>query len=1283
MVAPKGWVVDTHPAEQPDNTYRYALNAVAQLDAGSQSLRTTERGTQSCVNFPGEPVGQVYLTDNEFVVFIAPDEIGLVKNCTYTTVLKDSCLNFSTSSSVDATFRIRNGCERTVYYTDGRNSPRVINLEQPACESLFTTELPVDATSTVQAGGNLTQGSYQIAVRYLDSDSNPSNWSYYAGPYVIYSGGNYVAANGEFAPSSRPAETIPNSNKSIRVALSSPTLPFYQVALGISDTSSGSIDRVLISRVTPVAQATVISGNFDSWTEGLIEDVFVDRQVIALAKHIEQIENRLVLSNVTENQRPYCDYQSFANDITVNPFLKTVPSRSLVPSNARHYDQSQLGYMGDDVYMFGVVYVFNDGSQSPVFHIPGRVANSVDTTPLIVVSSVAGAGQVAFSDVEHLGVQIGETVATWQVRNTGTANTMAYWEGTDEYPTTFNCDNSGFIWGDLAGRNVRGHRFPSRDVVAHARQRNNYVWGVEFQNVNYPSPDIVGHFFTRARVDNPIVQTTGYIAPTYKGNAGTIFTGELGRDPNDVSSFVIENKRQVSVITPHTLFNLPYTAQYTTHSLYTNFEGRSASNTIPIVNGFGTQFDLTHNYRYARMDEASTPLTQRNYSISRVVNLAPRLTTTVLGDTYQNYSYTIPYDIHGLNADVDYPFWYPLGTVDEMVYASFKTTADPYPSIASLEYVRISPLLTGATNQVLGGDTFIGSVSMWNVARLITRRDVFNSIKEITQQGTLVSDMFFECRFDTSLNFRADSDRTLLYFNPGDSYLTGNPSLPSYWDEGRLWLFDRSIDIAADGAYNYVEPSDYVYDYNPDMSVGQRMKSYFPLDQFYECCSTCTGLYPYRHVYSMQSFQEERSDNFRVFLANNYRDMEGQSGEITDTFRFDDIFYVVTKEGLWYLPSNIQERTNDAGIVSYLGSGEFFSLPPRKIMDVGYIEKWATTKTPVGVFLFDTLFGRSYMVNREVQPLAGVESEIRPLVGPTLNDLFGIDHNYQVGSIAAYDDENKRILVTHKDYKPLLEVGGTTDGYTGTTTSKIYYNSATARFYVYINGYGHFPISLNSTQYFCDKSFTVSYSLEDGWVGYHSYTPQIYLSGRKMLMGVKDNHLYQHNIGDFCVYYGGSYPFSLELVFKSKGLDSLQFVTYAERDGVQDRWATFDRIVVYNSHQSTTERVLIPKNLIEGPDYLPNAALGSYLIDSYQEVWSVNGFRDEVGNYNVALFETDCIDLRRGNKLLNPLAFTGKEWFELQPFTDNYVQARLLFTPRPKTKLTTLIFNEQDSRDRR
>ncbi len=1271
--------------EQPENTYRYALNAVREMDGGDRSLVINERGTLPCnIDLGGEPIGGLYISENQFVVFLASNEIGVVKDCAYETILRDDCLNFSPTHPVDATFRIR-GCDRIVYYTDGYNPPRVINLENPKCELLIPSDRPIDAVATVVSGGALIQGSYQLAIRYMDSNQNPSNWSFFAGPYVIYSGSNFSTANGEYNPASRPADDIGSSNKSIRVSVQSTDKPLYQIALAASTSSSGSIDVVYLSRPTPVAGVTIIDGNFSAWTQGVIEDVFVDRAMIARATHIEQLENRLILANITESERKYCNYQSFANSIVTKPVVRSVPTVTLASGNSRHYDQSRAGYMGDEVYMFGIVYVFDDGSQSPVFHIPGRAKVAEDTV-LDVVLQATTPQQISSFEVSHLGLSPGDAVDSWRVRNSGTEDRFAYWEGSDLYPMDVDCDGN-LVWGDLAGQKIRGHRFPSRDVIPLVDVEEAFVLGVNFENVAYPAPDIIGHFFVRAKISNPTIVDTAYLLPTYTNptvSAGAeLSVGDFFYYTQELYGASLTNSQGVYALTPKTLFNLPLSYEYVTQYRVARHQGGRSQQTIEDVVAYGTTPDFVTDFYYARTDNDFSQVPYRNFGLVDNFRLDPRIELNTGAQRYKNYSNTIPYEVARLNEPMELSY-FGNGMVSNhqtfsMVYSALRSSVDPYPSLSDLSYVRISPFVNQPSLEVFAGDTFVSAVSVFNVVDVDIRRNLFNAVNKVTWKGTLVNFIYFESRFNTSLNYRTDD-----YFEASMGTL-GLPQMSIA--EGESFVRDYALNLNDDGDKVLRELGEYIYDFNDDMSVTYRIKEYYPLPALYDCCNSCMGRSPFRIIYSQQSFQEEDADNFRVFLANNYRDIEGNTGQITDIHRMGEELLVMTSDSIWYLPSNVQERVSDAGIVSYLGSGEFFALPPRVVIDrVGKIEKWATVSTPAGVIVIDSLFGRVYSIAKQAEPIAGIESELRMVMGTTLADTLGIRSSFRLGTQSVYDDEYQRVIFTHKDYKPLVPIGGVTDGKTGTELDKLYYDSQASGFYVVIPGFGPLDVSLDSSQYFCNRSFTVSLSLQDGWVGYHSYVPQIYLGGKKLLMAVNNNHLYRHNSGDYCVYYGVEYAHALEQVFKTKGIDSVSFITYATIDGRQDRWTTFDRAVVYNSYQATTERVLLSKNNLEGEFYLQNTALQSYLLDTYEESFYINGFRDEVGDYEAPVFTEECVDLRRNNKLLNPLAFTGKDWFERQPFTDNYVQVRLFFTPHPKVRLASLIFqvlDEAKGRNRR
>jgi hypothetical protein len=100
--------------------------------------------------------------------------------------------------------------------------------------------------------------------------------------------------------------------------------------------------------------------------------------IIEKAQSIEQIENRLVLGDIEGKQINYCALQKYASKITADMVTKEVFVS--VPDSGNSKDPSVhfhgLGYMPGEIYSFGIVFIFEDNSLSPVFHIPGKSSAS-------------------------------------------------------------------------------------------------------------------------------------------------------------------------------------------------------------------------------------------------------------------------------------------------------------------------------------------------------------------------------------------------------------------------------------------------------------------------------------------------------------------------------------------------------------------------------------------------------------------------------------------------------------------------------------------------------------------------------------------------------------------------------------------------------------------------------------------------------------------------------------------------------------------------------------------
>ena len=69
-----------------------------------------------------------------------------------------------------------------------------------------------------------------------------------------------------------------------------------------------------------------------------------------------------------------------------------------------------------------------------------------------------------------------------------------------------------------------------------------------------------------------------------------------------------------------------------------------------------------------------------------------------------------------------------------------------------------------------------------------------------------------------------------------------------------------------------------LYLYNRDYSMSDTVKPYFSLESNYQYCKECAESFPQRIHYSETGNQEEKSDNYRIFYANNYRDLPAHTG---------------------------------------------------------------------------------------------------------------------------------------------------------------------------------------------------------------------------------------------------------------------------------------------------------------------------------------------------------------------------------------------------------------------
>lgn len=465
---------DNNPIDQPKGCHRFALNAVNEAQDGQHLNLSNERGFAISDLLPEGfyPIGDRYIEDNETVVIsVNPttnrSEIGRIdKDGKYKTVVNSGVLNLSIGHQCDIIYRLRKGTEKVIYWVDGFNKARTFNFNKEY--DFYTTAYQ----AYIRAGGNpnlypnekwdaqefelikrfrsypfftavdiievgtVAPGSYNFAIQYVDEDLNPTEWITTSNTINIYN--DTVDRPYHKIRGSRNSNTgyqdFGNTNKSIRLTLSNldTSFPYYRIAIICANGITGTPNKVLASDVQSTSDTIfTYSGNDASLTQTSLEDILIQNELIFAPNHIEQLENRLELADTTGKGINWCEFQKYASRISTNLALKDVILNStLSEPNFKNPNSTFTfwGYMPGDVASFGIVWLFNDFTTSPVFHIPGVPAGD-------------------------------------------TSSQMVHYELPDTlYLNIHNCSTNNY-WGEdykgnpLVGTPVRHHRFPFRKDI--------------------------------------------------------------------------------------------------------------------------------------------------------------------------------------------------------------------------------------------------------------------------------------------------------------------------------------------------------------------------------------------------------------------------------------------------------------------------------------------------------------------------------------------------------------------------------------------------------------------------------------------------------------------------------------------------------------------------------------------------------------------------------------------------------------------------------------------------
>lgn len=424
------------------------------------------------------------------------------------------------------------------------------------------------------------------------------------------------------------------------------------------------------------------------------------------------------------------------------------------------------------------------------------------------------------------------------------------------------------------------------------------------------------------------------------------------------------------------------------------------------------------------------------------------------------------------------------------------------------------------------------------------------------------------------VNFFVESDiNTELRYSGTTPETTWYPKLRNVddvWD----WLEEQKVPINFDNVYNY----------NFDYSKQNTEEALFVQAADFKPNSECKNTHPRRIIYSKQDNEEIAADNWLIYPANNYVDLDSYLGSIIDIKALDTYKVLVRCEN-GSLVFNAFDTLQLEQTSVTVGTGGMFSQRPQTFAetDTGYAgsqSKYAINTSQYGTFFPEFKRGRVFHYNNQLEEISNngmfdwfqenMKFKIQVPNVNTDNPFTGIGYN------SVYDNRLNLWFLTKKDYKlkNLKELGNIT---LDDNNNILYKNK---------------PVNFLDTKIWKNVGWTISYSpLYKAWISFHSFQPNYYINGiENFYTGLQDQIIYKHwDKFSFQTYYKNLFPFEITITTAKEQLTSiLQSIEYNLKvqkylnnnyqDLYENHKINFNKAIISTDNQSSGLMNLIRKD---------------------------------------------------------------------------------------------------------
>lgn len=238
----------------------------------------------------------------------------------------------------------------------------------------------------VYQSGNLPVGNYHFYFRYVDADGNETDFVGESGMVSIFKGTQFGSITSGFRDE--------NSYKSVKFLISDID-PAYQYINVYYTRSSSDINENAVVQAYKIDQKFLVNNSLicqifitgnEQKTEITVDEINPQYQIAQNVQTQESCQNRLFFGNI-QNQN--IDYTELS-DLSLRFIARANTEQSYDPGTHDYNTASRntyidplfiynfTGYQNHEIYRFGIVYILNNGTLSPVFNIRGMYFNEND-----------------------------------------------------------------------------------------------------------------------------------------------------------------------------------------------------------------------------------------------------------------------------------------------------------------------------------------------------------------------------------------------------------------------------------------------------------------------------------------------------------------------------------------------------------------------------------------------------------------------------------------------------------------------------------------------------------------------------------------------------------------------------------------------------------------------------------------------------------------------------------------------------------------------------------------